>query len=356
MNFISNEHRVRCSSARKSWVKRLSREIVEELLKRGIMLSPEEVRSLGAWPAEYKVADFVRYYSLKYGDARKRLEPFMQHAISLNKAIAGREGEFIVLVRDICSNVATVCDPTGDARVILPHGTDVAIGDIIGIAGNVGNDTIFATNVAFPELPLKMDVKSGKNDADILFVSDIHYGSASFVEKSFQNLFKFVAENKIYGIIISGDVSANGEYGFLDEMRKHAPVFVCPGPIDRNIQTPHRHATQPMLQNPSTVEIDGISICIHHKGDSSAQTPREWLTGVLKRGHLSSGRFLPAMPDGRDPFALGSDVDIIAVGGFHLQSVTNYRGFTCITSGSFIDNPTFTAMNLKTRETRAVVF
>uniref|UniRef100_A0A7C3UEP9 DNA polymerase II small subunit n=1 Tax=Geoglobus ahangari TaxID=113653 RepID=A0A7C3UEP9_9EURY len=345
------------------------------------------------------VEDFVAYFNSRYDKLYNILKPRVK-AIPI--ASLGRIKSDTVEVIGFVDNVREISekkaifeleDKTGRVKVYaegkLKEIAMELLGDeVIGVVGKLAGKIIIADRIIFPEIPI--NGSKIKKDFRIVFISDTHFGSNTFLKKEWDNFVKWIncesgnkkldelAENVKY-IFIAGDIvdgigiypdqdkeleiiDIYEQYEFaaeqLDKLRKDVRIVLSPGNHDAVRQA----EPQPSLPkefrdlfssnvihvgNPAYVDIDGVSVLVYH-GRSlddviskinrlSYEKPQEALIELLKRRHLSPiyGERSPIAPESEDYLIIDEIPDILHSGHVHTYGTAFYRGVLVVNSSTW---------------------
>jgi DNA polymerase II small subunit len=217
----------------------------------------------------------------------------------------------------------TMEDDTGTIKVLIsknntelfPLGDDVVLDEIVGIAGTMGENIVFANALLYPDVPLSKELKKSPIEEYALFISDLHFGSKYFLQKEWNKFIKWMngevgkeshkeVIDKIRYLIIGGDIidgvgiypgqdqdqdiaDIYGQYeAFTKELKKlpkHLKVVIIPGNhdavrvADPQPPIPEKYAPELyamdnvyMLSSPSIVNIgktknfSGLDLLLYH--------------------------------------------------------------------------------------------
>ncbi len=290
------------------------------------------VSSYAASPSKREVADFVSYYNARYKLAQGILAQRAELAglVQIGRLKGGNVSEsaaIIGIVKDKQQTkqghtVLTIEDHTGlinvivnkSRREIFELAQDIVFDEVVGVTGKVGNGVLFANNIVLPDVPLR-ELKHSPEEGYAVFMSDLHFGSALFLEEEFRRFLKWINGNlgnpsqreiagKVKYVLVAGDiVDGVGVYqdqydelalkdvkeqysmcaDFLSEIPKHIQVIVSPGNHDATRAAEPQTAladdfAAPLLRlpnvipvsNPAVVNIDasenfsGFNILLYH--------------------------------------------------------------------------------------------
>lgn len=292
--------------------------------------------------------------------------------------------------------IIEVEDETGTATVLVHNENHslfedserVVKDEVLGVVGTRKGSLILANQLINPGIP-RIDEK--EMDFSMVFLSDTHIGSSTFLDDAFDRFIKWIngefgdaEQQKIAGdvryIIVAGDmVDGIGVYpnqdkeltikDIYEQYEEAARLF---GEIDdvQIIITPGNHDAgrlaepQPAISedfasglyklknvefvsNPSTVRLGGIDVLIYHgrsfddfamtvKGMSHQNTDAI-MKEFLEKRHLAPiyGERTPLASEVEDHMVIEDVPDIIHTGHTHINSYKNYKGVHMINSGTF---------------------
>ncbi len=299
---------------------------------------------------------------------------------------ATRNGNMLITLEDESGELPVIVSKDSKA---FEKSKQVLHDEVLAIDGRMSNGFLMASELVYPDLPIKQEVKTSGEDAAILYLSDLHVGSRFFMEREFRSMLawlngrgegKELAE-KIRYIIIAGDIvdgvgiypkqetelvitDVFKQYSFFDELMCEIPdrieIFVAPG----NHDAVRRAEPQPMLPaefftrrihrltNPSWLEIEGLKHLVYHgtSMDSIIASlehcdyihPDKTMIELLKRRHLSPiyGENLIA-PGDEDHLVIDNEPDIVHMGHMHKNAYSIYRGVVLLNSGTFQEQTEF---------------
>jgi DNA polymerase II small subunit len=348
---------------------------------------------------EGKVEDFTAYFNSRLEKISRILRTRMQPTQIRN---VGRfKGETVSVV-GIVSNVfqrkdhfvIELEDQTGTINCIA-NGKNAEIAaellgdEVIGVTGTLKGSSIVVDRIVFPDVPINGEKRKEINFG-VVFISDTHFGSRDFLEKSWDRFVEWLncesgdenlnrAAEKVKYVILAGDVvdgvgvypdqerelaiiDIYQQYEFaaekLDGIRKELEIIVAPGNHDAVRQA----EPQPPLPkefeslfpknvtcvgNPAYLDLDGLKVLVYH-GRSlddivtkiprlSYDAPHRGMEELLKRRHLSPlyGGRSPIAPDREDHLVIEEIPDVIHSGHVHTFGVGFYRGVFLVNSSTW---------------------
>ena len=314
-----------------------------------------------------EVKDFVDYFKVRYNEIKKILQQRkeLENLTSIGKLGKQRQNVSIIAMvseKRLTKNkniLLDVEDITGRLTILINKdktdlyniAKEVIIDDIIGIRGTGDNEILFANNIVYPDSFLEEKIKL-KEDFRIAFISDIHVGSKSFLEKKFLKFIDWINGEvgdeeqrkealKVKYLLITGDtIDGVGVFPNQDELldikdiriqykklaeylgkiRKNIKIIMCPGQHDSvRVAEPQHFIGRDygealygldnliLVSNPAMVEIGesgkrGLKILMYHGASMTAfvneieslrlgkahDHPTKVVKELLKRRHLAS--------------------------------------------------------------------
>ncbi|MFH1105815.1 MAG: metallophosphoesterase family protein [Candidatus Aenigmatarchaeota archaeon] len=353
----------------------LTEELVEKIISSGFnepflakkhiepFLSAETLKIISApieFKEEYEISDFANYYEKKYEKIRGVLGEKLPDPVSINKLALGKKCSIIGVVREAQGDDMVFEDKTGRVTAVV-QSEKLEQGDVIGLAGNMGNEKFFAEEIIFPDVSVKREIGRLEEGIRAIFIADIHYGAQNFKKELFDNFIRWLEEKNADIVLIAGDISNNGDYEFLERIPEKIPVVIIPGETDSGALQPLKPIKTRTkrriysLPNPGKLVIEDrgkIEILLYHPSAKKDSQPENFMLSMVRKRHFTPRQFLPI----QGQFVLESEPDIIFIGHFHKPAIKNYKSVTLLSGGSFVDDPTFPVVNLKTRETSTVKF
>lgn len=340
----------------------VTKKLIEEVLG-GISPKVKVVRSFRAKRKEISAADVADNFTKRYQKLSELIskKPDLENLISINRIPETTDNKFsiIAMVREINPGDRTIVveDLTGSTSIYI---SDEAAGDysylvedeVIGLVCDMEDfGSKRATKIVFPDIPLPTKIATSSSDILCMFLSDIHIDEPGFLSRSFEKLGDYLKKIKSDTIVfILGDVSSNEEKvkKFREMFPKNFSIMVLKGDVDEE--------KDDYLPDPVELEIGGVKIFLTH-GEMFQKyferfkiSPENLMLQIVKKRHLSpSFKSNPTLDE--EKLFLDEVPDIFVTGHFHDPRILNYKGVTLISLGSFITQPIFWSINLKTRET-----
>ena len=212
--------------------------ILEPAAVDGGLPSVKVVFSYSANPVKREMSDFVNYYLARF----KAVQGVLMHHSELTGLVqisrlkvwsAASSGSEPVSVIGMIADkrqtkhghlAVSIEDPTGAIEVIVNKtrkelfdlAGNLVFDEVIAVSGNLRNGALFASNIIFPDVPA-LEPKHSPKEGYAVFMSDLHFGSAQFLEADFRKFLKWIngdlgnaAQREIAGkvkyVLISGDL------------------------------------------------------------------------------------------------------------------------------------------------------
>lgn len=310
----------------------------------------------------------------------------------------------ILMVREIRSSknghkIIEFEDDTGSISVLFTNKKEdlfkeaekLVKDEVVGIIANKSDDNNFAfgqeiINPGVSRIPEK------KMDFSIVFLSDVHIGSLTFLEDAFTRFVDWIncdygteeqrkiAESVKY-LVIGGDiVDGIGVYPnqekelcikditqqydeaarFLGNVRSDIKIIIAPGNHDASRvaepqpAVPEEYAKAlyeldnvEFISNPGVVSLDGINVLIYHgrSFDDLVMAVKEFtherndllMEELLKKRHLAPiyGERTPLASELEDYLVIDEIPDVFHTGHVHINTYRKFNGIHLINSGTF---------------------
>ncbi len=311
---------------------------------------------------EGNIIDFARYFNDRFKKIKKMLVHRRELAGCVSVARAtklGREVRTIAIVNEVRTTknghrMLEVEDEEGRCPVLILKDSpliheQIVPDEVIGIVGKASKkgDMIVMDELVRPDVPLHGSFEMTDSSTWVGFMSDIHVGSNTFLEKQWQNMIKWInteGKHDIGYLVIPGDV-VDGigvfpgqeeeleiddifrQYEVLSEHLKEIPdsikLIMQPGNHDA-VRPAEPQPTFPkdisklfdshvrFVGNPCNLEIEGRKIFSYHGRSlddwiGSVQTltynnPLDAMKEMLKRRHVAPlyGGKTPLAPEKED--------------------------------------------------------
>lgn len=263
--------------------------------------------------------------------------------------------------------------------------------EVVGVIANKSDDSHFAfgqeiINPGVSRIPEK------KMDFSIVFLSDVHIGSLTFLEDAFVRFIDWIncdygteeqrkiAEDVKY-LVIGGDIvdgigvypnqekelaikditeQYNEAARFLGNVRSDIKIIIAPGNHDASRvaepqpAVPEEYAKAlyeldnvEFISNPGVVSLDGIHVLIYHgrSFDDLVMAVKEFtherndllMEELLKKRHLAPiyGERTPLASELEDYLVIDEIPDIFHTGHVHINTYRKLNGIHLINSGTF---------------------
>lgn len=311
-------------------------------------------------------------------------------AIASLRRVDGEDVSVLGIVSDIITTkhgdkLLTIEDMTGSMKVLV-RGNGFLLDEVIGVRGFLRNGLLIAKEIVWPEVPAPYPRKRGKGS--ILFLSDIHFGSRTFIESAWNRLVEWANQevgdekqkrlaSEVKSIIIAGDLvdgigvypdqekeldikDIYGQYErAAEEISKFPPIkiLIIPGNHDavRQAEPQPEFPSEirslfpknvSFLRNPSLVEVCGIRVLVYH-GRSLMdffknfaipyEEPHNAMMKMLRCRHLAPvyGGEVQIAPEPEDRLVIEEIPDVLHCGHIHTLGISRYRGVLLINSGTW---------------------
>lgn len=307
----------------------------------------------------------------------------------------------IGMVRDVRTTpekhhlIVTVEDDSGASEVLVPRDTaaakvtflpDEVVGLVLALPKE--HDRIpRAVSVHRPDVPATRPSGRARTPRRVLFLSDLHIGSRSFLDGPWGALLDFLGgrsvrpdvAQEIAHVVVAGDlvdgigIYPNQERDLaigdvfeqyeelgrrLRELPSHLNVVVLPGnhdavsPAEPQPGLPQEFAKNlpanvHSVGNPSTFALDGVVISAYHGRSfddlipalpgASYSRPTEVMKRVLAMRHLAPiyGGRTPLAPQPRDGLVMDPAPDIFVTGHAHTFGIDRYRGVLLLNASTW---------------------
>ena len=316
----------------------------------------------------------------------------------------------ILMVREIRSSknghkIVEFEDDTGNMSILFSNNNEELFAEaeklvrdeVVGVIANKSEDRGFAFGQQIIN-PGVLRVPEKKMDFGIVFLSDVHIGSLTFLEDAFSRFIDWincdygteeqrrVAEDVKY-LIIGGDIvdgigvypnqdqelaikditqQYNEAAKFLGNIRSDIKIIIAPGNHDASRvaepqpAVPEEYAKAlyeldnvEFISNPGVVSLDGINVLIYHgrSFDDLVMAVKEFsyeksdllMEEILKKRHLAPiyGERTPLASELEDYLVIDEVPDIFHTGHIHVNSYRRFNGIHLINSGTFQTQTSF---------------
>ena len=297
-----------------------------------------------------------------------------------------KNGHILIDIEDE-TDCATVYVPDDELSIAPSLVEDEVIG-VVGKAGNGG--LIIAQAILQPEIPLNHPRHYASDTAYVAFLSDIHIGSKTFLEKEWDQFIRWVngkvgdtrqkeVASHLKYLILPGDiVEGVGIYPHQEEDLLIEDIYSQYEAIAQKLQTlpetvkiimqPGNHDAvrlalpQPAFEreitdifanldiqfigNPCYLSLEGVEILIYH-GQSlfdfstrlgiDQNKPTEIMKHMLQCRHLAPvyGDVTPFAPERKDYLVIDRVPDVFVTGHVHTTAIDRYRGVLLINASTW---------------------
>lgn len=310
----------------------------------------------------------------------------------------------ILMVREIRSSknghkIVEFEDDTGTISVLFSNKKEELFAEaeklvkdeVVGVIANKSDDSNFAFGQEIIN-PGVLRVPEKEMDFGIVFLSDVHIGSLTFLEDAFSRFIDWInceygseeqrriAEDVKY-LIIGGDIvdgigvypnqekelaikditqQYNEAARFLGNIRSDIKIIIAPGNHDASRvaepqpAVPEEYAKAlyqldnvEFISNPGVVSLDGINVLIYHgrsfddlvmavKGFTHERNDL-LMEELLQKRHLAPiyGERTPLASELEDYLVIDEVPDVFHTGHVHINTYKRFKGIHLINSGTF---------------------
>ena len=261
--------------------------------------------------------------------------------------------------------------------------------EVIGVLADKNGDLAIGNEIINPGV---MRIPKKEMDFSIVFLSDVHIGSLTFLEDAFTRFIDWIncefgneeqvkiAESVKY-LVIGGDIvdgigvypnqekelaikditqQYNEAARFLGNIRSDIKIIIAPGNHDASRvaepqpAVPEEYAKAlyeldnvEFISNPGVVSLDGINVLIYHgrSFDDLVMAVKEFthekndllMEELLKKRHLAPiyGERTPLASELEDYLVIDEVPDVFHTGHVHINTHKKYNGIHLINSGTF---------------------
>ena len=352
-----------------------------------------------------EIGDLIAYFQSRYEKLSKILKqrPELKTTTKVADIESGQTNlSLILMVKEIRSTknghkLVEFEDETGSISVLFSNKNEEMFADaeklvkdeVVGVIATKNDDLAIANQLIYPGVT---KVPSKEMDFGVVFLSDVHIGSLTFLEEEFENFINWIncdfgneeqrkVAQDIKYLIVAGDiVDGIGVYPnqdkelsikdirlqydeaarFLGKIRNDIKIIIAPGNHDASRLAepqpaiPEEYAKSlymlnnvEFVSNPAVVSLDGINVLIYH-GESFNELPMAikglsyekneyMMEELLKKRHLAPiyGERTPLASELEDYLVIEKVPDIFHTGHIHINSYKKYNGIHMINSGTF---------------------
>ncbi|AIZ57086.1 DNA polymerase II small subunit [Candidatus Methanoplasma termitum] len=349
---------------------------------------------------EGKITDFATYFKNRFFALKKIIEKRRDFGTSLQISRAmslGREAKIIGMVYEKKETknghtTLTLEDESGTCTVLISkdsacYGELFVNDEVVGVSGRPASrgDLFIADKIFRPDVPTGRTWTPSDSAASVAFLSDIHVGSSTFLEREWKRMIAWMNANafdmSIDYLVLPGDVVDGigifpdqedeldiadiymqyeklGEY--IKEIPDHIKIVLQPGnhdavrlaepqPALSGIFTKSFDSNVIVAGNPVNIEIEGRTVLSYH-GKSiddwvanvqrlSYDDPITVMKEMLTRRHLSPmyGGKTAMAPEKKDYLVVEKVPDIFVSGHVHGAGKMDHRGTKIINASAWQD-------------------
>lgn len=287
-------------------------------------------------------------------------------------------GHRIAEIEDTTSSIAVLFRKDRpvfqDAERIIPD-------EVIGVKGKLSNDgkLFFAELLYRPDIRIDNAPYRSETPGKAVFISDVHVGSDTFLEGSWNRFADWLSDNDFGYLLIAGDLvdgigiypgqeteltikNIYEQYDVFATMMRDLPsrmkIVVAPGNHDvvRGAEPqpalPEQFTQKfpqncVMVENPAFVRLQGVGVLMYHGRSiddmiglipgASYDNSGLMMEEMLQRRHLapSYGRRTPIAAGKSDRLIIDTLPEILHTGHVHIKGITNYRGVLGLNAGTW---------------------
>jgi DNA polymerase II small subunit len=274
--------------------------------------------------------------------------------------------------------------------------------EVIGVKGKLSSDgkLFFAEILYRPDIRIDNAPYRSEQPGKAVFISDVHVGSDTFLEDSWNRFADWLADSDASYLLIAGDLvdgigiypgqeaeltirNIYEQYDAFGEMMKKLPsrikIIISPG----NHDVVRGAEPQPVLpeqftrkfpdncilvENPALVRLQGVRVLMYHGRSiddmiglipgASYEKSGQMMEEMLVRRHLAPayGRRTPIAAGKIDRMIIDPLPEILHTGHVHIKGITTYRGVLAINAGTWQSQTKFQKqMNVNPTPALAVV-
>ncbi len=261
--------------------------------------------------------------------------------------------------------------------------------EVVGILADKNGDLAIANQIIDPGVTRIVEKDM---DFGIVFLSDVHIGSLTFLEDAFNKFIDWInceygnenqreIANDVKYLVIGGDIvdgigvypnqdkelaikditqQYNEAAKFLGKIRSDIKIIIAPGNHDASRvaepqpAVPEEYAKAlyqldnvEFISNPGVVSLDGINVLIYHgrSFDDLVMAVKEFsherndllMEELLKKRHLAPiyGERTPLASELEDYLVIDQIPDVFHTGHVHINTYRKFNGIHLINSGTF---------------------
>lgn len=157
------------------------KEMVRQLLKKGVLVSPEALSRINTEPPELpthqterfeikttttaerervSVKDFTEHYNNKYTEIKNMLSRKAE-AVSINKlGSIFSEVSVIGMIKEMTPQGFVLEDQTGEIEIIPKEKVGLEVNDVVAVRGIIRESRLFCNEIILPDIPLTHEVRT----------------------------------------------------------------------------------------------------------------------------------------------------------------------------------------------------
>ena len=354
-----------------------------------------------------EIENLISYFKSRYEKLHNILSkrPELRNTIKVADIDDSQDSlSMILMVKEIRSSknghkIVEFEDDTGNISVLFSQNNEELFAEaeklvrdeVVGIIANKSGDNGFAFGQQIIN-PGVLQIPEKEMDFGIVFLSDVHIGSLTFLEDAFTRFIDWincefgteeqrrVAEDVKY-LIIGGDIvdgigvypnqekelvikditeQYNEAAKFLGNIRSDIKIIIAPGNHDASRvaepqpAVPEEYAKAlyeldnvEFISNPGVVSLDGINVLIYHgrSFDDLVMAVKDFtherndllMEELLKKRHLAPiyGERTPLASELEDYLVIDEVPDVFHTGHVHINTYRKFKGIHLINSGTF---------------------
>jgi len=159
---------------------------------------------------KHTVQDFVGHFLARFHAIKKILQrrKELSNPTSIRRLSQKDEKEEVALIGLISEKretkngniILTIEDNTDSINVIVTkkknelftQAKDLIYDEVVGITGTAVNKAVFVNEIFLPEIPTTKELKKSPDEVYAAFISDLHFGSKSFLHKEFDRFVSWI--------------------------------------------------------------------------------------------------------------------------------------------------------------------
>ncbi len=352
-----------------------------------------------------EVNNIIEYFNSRYNKISKIIKkhPEMKAQQKISDIKEGQTDiNLILMVNEIKTtkkghNIVEFEDDTGNITIlfsnkneeVFPLSEKLIKDEVVGVVADKKGDLAIGNNIIFPGT---LRMPKAKSNCGIVFTSDIHIGSITFLEDAFTKFIKWLngdygseeqrkIANNVKYLTIDGDiVDGVGIYPnqdkelaipdireqyeeaarLLGDIRSDIKIIISPGNHDatrlaepqpaipeKYAKSLHQLKNVEFISNPGYVNLDGTKVLMYHgrgmddlaigvKGFSHERNDLI-MEELLNIRHLSPiyGERSSVASEQEDYLVIDETPNVLHTGHVHINTYKYYKGVHLINSGTF---------------------